>query len=89
MNDEDDETTARVIAKLLDEYRQLVGLAIGETAEGGQAEFLTATVDGMSATRCKAMLIARVVTEASMLNDLAEQAETAPLRALGDEPTLN
>ena len=35
------------------------------------------------------MLIARIGTEAATLNDLAEQTETAPLRALGDDPTLN
>lgn len=84
-----DEDTEKTLIKLLDEYRLLVGAAAQEAANGERAECLTATVDAMSEHHAKALLLARIVTEAVALNEIAEKVEAAPFDSLGDEPTLN
>lgn len=88
MSDED-EDTEKTLVKLLAEYRLLVGATIQETANGERADCLTATVDALSGPHAKALLLARIVTEAVALNEIAEKVEAAPFDSLGDEPTLN
>lgn len=88
MSGEEDDRE-QVVAKLLDEFQQLVLMAAQETASGDTAECLTATIDGMTEARAKAMLIARIAAESVAINEIAERIKTAPFDALGPDPTLN
>jgi phosphoenolpyruvate carboxylase len=64
--------------KLLSAYAKLVGMTAEEIANGGEAQRLTEAIDAMTETTAKAMLIARIATDAVRANEITD-----------DEPTLN
>jgi hypothetical protein len=64
--------------KLLSAYAKLVGMTAQEIANGGEAQSLAKTVDAMTETTAKAMLIARIAADAVRANEITD-----------DEPTLN
>jgi len=72
--------------KLLSAYAKLVGMTAQEIADGGEAQRLTETVDAMTESIAKAMLIARIAADAVRANEiLDERRQEAPLDDLGDE----